>query len=288
MHAKILTRHLLADIPSASGIEAVGEDLWIIGDDSPHLFRLDTAFRVQDTFSLLDGETRRVIPKKEKPDFEALALLEIQSRKHLLILGSGSLPARETAVLFDLHTFTKTTHSLHPLYAALRKPAWIGDAELNIEAAVATDEKLFLFQRGNITGRNVMFEWALTDFTESLLQHKPLPVVPYFLTLPNLNGCGAGFSAACWKPYHRQVLFAASVENTPNAIDDGEVLGSFIGILKPDDFNTPPQTALLRTETGDVFKGKVEGIAHFTGNLAFAVTDSDGGDSELLTIEVTL
>ena len=46
LHLEILSRRILKDVPSASGIAKFQDDFFVIGDDSPFLFRLDKEFNV--------------------------------------------------------------------------------------------------------------------------------------------------------------------------------------------------------------------------------------------------
>lgn len=49
--------------------------------------------------------------------------------------------------------------------------------------------------------------------------------------LPKINGVEAGFSGATILKNEPKIIFTASVEDTPNAYDDGAILGSFIGMF---------------------------------------------------------
>src|SRR6185437_3138844 len=97
-----------------------------------------------------------------------------------------------------------------------------------------------------------------------------------------------------------KVFFSASVENTSNAFDDGEILGSYIGWMKEEDlYNNneidkvyKPKGIVLLEENGSPFKGKIESITILEKDvntyIALAVTDNDSPSSELLMLEIEL
>ncbi len=53
--------------------------------------------------------------------------------------------------------------------------------------------------------------------------------------LPQINHIEAGFSGAIYLENQNKILFTASYENTDNAYNDGEILGSIIGIININD-----------------------------------------------------
>jgi hypothetical protein len=113
--------------------------------------------------------------------------------------------------------------------------------------------------------------------------------------LPKLAGLSSRFSGAF--VYHNRLFFSASVENTDDAILDGEVLGSFVGwidldAVKPGSRPLEGNTALVLDEKGETFKGKVESLVildslRTQGFRALAITDNDNGQSELLELEIS-
>jgi hypothetical protein len=297
MHAKILAKKVLPDIPSASGIEYLNNQLYIIGDDSEHLFILNEAAELRDTIALFTAETvvDGRIPKKLKPDFEAMAHIAMHDREYLLILGSGSRrPERDTGYLIPLDNPARFRQfSLTEVYDPLRSmPEVVGGRKLNIEGAAATADTLFLLQRGNITGQNVVICYPLADFFRYLTQDRqpaPDPVITAY-RLDLVDGKQPGFSGVTVMPDQRALLVTASLEDTPNEIDDGKVLGSLVGLL-PLTNDAPVRPLFVPLMDGaEVFAGKVESIAvqSVSGSRirALAVTDSDGGESEILWLEI--
>ncbi len=293
MKIRILEKYPLNDIPSASGLEILGDYHYVLSDDSPFLFCIDEKgqskfrLRIKDSFEMRNGR----IPKKLKPDFESLSALQLQGQDHLLLLGSGSAPLRHFGLLFNTALFTQTPIELEPLYTHLQSHLQPGS--LNIEALAANETHLFFFQRGNVSGENIIFRCLLNDFMAYIQDIERIPTFDIFdFELPTFEGVQAGFSGAAWLPQRGYLLFAASLEDTQDAIADGEVLGSMIGLIDLDENAPRIKQELLTEADGSIYRGKVESVTYWREAsadtfLVKAVTDSDGGHSELLVLEVS-
>lgn len=303
MRATIIRQLDLPNLPSASGVEILGETVYIIGDDSPYLYRfgaaelqLGQAITLFDTAHFSSGR----IPKAIKPDLECLtALTDARTGETgLLAFGSGATSAREGGFWVPIGNkpaaVTVYPVGLGLLYARLREllPAGV---TLNLEAAAASATELLLFQRtvGAPAG-NFIYRLPLAA-TLDYLQHRQLqlpPVRAQHFSLPEIEGKPAGFSGAS---FHEGGLFVtASVEDTTDAVLDGAVLGSFVGVLNPDN----PTAALasfaqLQLPDGQPYRGKVESVA-VRRTLArgryelLLVTDDDQGGSTAVLVEVQL
>jgi hypothetical protein len=173
------------------------------------------------------------------------------------------------------------------LYDTLRANAEIvGAFKLNLEAAAVTADEILLFQRGNISNLNIASHFPLDSFMRYLDDPAipaPLPrVVAY--ALPELRSRRAGFSAAAtWRD---SIVIAASVEDTENEIDDGPILGSYVGLLESDRL-----VWISLVEHNDAIAPvKIEGIAVTSAEppvlYLAALTDDDEGNTELLAIEL--
>jgi hypothetical protein len=302
MHLAILSRHLLADIPSASGIEVVGDSTYVIGDNSPWLFKLNQDFQLVEQWQLTEAPAAggTVIPKQDKADFEAITTATWRGEKCLLIFGSGSLsPQRDTLTCIKLcQPAVAYRYTLSDFYQGLKQGAGIADNQLNIEAAAVCRGNLLLFNRGV----NFIASYALDALIDYLTTSKPVPSPKiYAIDLPAIDGIQAGFSGAAATPEDDYIVFTASVENTDNWIDDGAVLGSFVGLIPFSALVTEglvTETLVTKTrptcipvqENEMLLPIKIESVAvqaAAAGNLSLLlVTDSDGGHSELLTVHL--
>jgi hypothetical protein len=296
MTATIHSETALPGLPSASGVEIIGPVAYVIGDDTPFVYLLDAAtltllaqVRLFDTAEFDTGR----IPKSTKPDLEAMAALTWpDGRAGVLVLGSGSTPARETGWFVPVSGAAPLRLNLAPLYALLRPHLALG-AVLNLEAAATSTTELLLFQRtvGRADGA-LLFRLPLAAVLAFVLGTGGgrAPVVqPLAFQLPAIAGRPAGFSGATFVD---DLLFVtASVEDTADAVLDGAVLGSFIGVV-----NLEAQTAAfahLAWADGRAYRGKVEGLA-VRRALApgrwelLLVTDDDAGGSTAVVAEVAI
>ena len=229
MKISVSTSLKLNKIPSGSGIAKVGEHYYVVGDDSPYLFLLDKDFKTISKTLLIDTEydaAHRII-KAEKPDFEALELI---AANELIIFGSGSkIPHRDIFIHIILGNHPNLeTYDITAFYQNLKDLPIFSDSELNIEATAFYDHRLFLFNRN----KNLILAFQYADLLAYIKGEKAfsLPIIKHF-ALPRLNGIEAGFSGATSLKNQPKLLFTASVENTTNAYDDGEIMGRFIGMI---------------------------------------------------------
>jgi hypothetical protein len=294
MKAQIVDLQVLKNIPSASGIEVIGQTLWIIGDDSPYLFRLGEDCLIQEKYLLFkpDSPTDDRIPKKEKPDFEAITTWVFDSQNYLLLVGSGSKTARQSAYLLHLQDFSFQKYDLANLYAEFKN--FVGKAKLNIEALCASPTHLYFFQRGNISGKNAVFVIENYEFWKYLRTQKVPAFDTYYFDLPEIEGIKGGFSGACWLPEVNKIIFSVSFERTSDEINDGEILGSMLGIVGMKNFGKGKIKHLASIQNADNqwVKLKIESVAlkHYDSKTieVWAVTDTDGGESEILKIQLLL
>ena len=229
MQINVLDIIKLEKVPSGSGIAKYGDTYYVIGDDSPFLFSLNKEFEIISKTRLLDSANfpdERII-KAEKPDFETLEMID---ENELVVFGSGSKsPQRDIfiRVLFK-DSVVIEKYDISEFYNNLRNLPILQDSELNIEATAYRDNQIFLFnRRKNLI---IKFEYAgLLAYIRGEMAFPKPEIREYFL--PTINGIESGFSGATALKSEPKIIFTASVEDTDNAYDDGEILGSFIGMI---------------------------------------------------------
>lgn len=227
MQIRILNLQKLPDLPSGSGLVSTRDRYYAIGDDSPYLFTLSKSFKIIDKTLLIESSqsvTER-ITKGEKSDFESLEMI---GEKEMVVFGSGSkTPQRDVFVRILLQeNITVESYNITAFYDHLRAMPELQDSELNIEATAYHHGNLYLFNRKKNLILKFNYEKLLTFITGQT--RFPAPEVREF-KLPEINGIEAGFSGATAFKDSARIIFTASVENTLNAYDDGEILGSLIG-----------------------------------------------------------
>lgn len=218
-------------VRAASGLAFLGGKLAVIQDDAAFI-----ATVARDEIGAIAlprgaGGRRRfevgLGNKLEKLDLEACVAVGDE----LWAFGSGSAPVRERiAVIGD----ATRVHEAAPLYRRVREE--LGGA-INLEGAAAVGGELWLFHRGN-TGPGdrgaaiVRLECAALG--RWLHGTGPLPELAGSsrFDLGSIGGVRLGFTDAA--PAGGRVFYLAAAEASPNAIDDGRVIGSQLGVIDGD------------------------------------------------------
>ncbi|WP_324026354.1 hypothetical protein QSV08_02690 [Maribacter sp. BPC-D8] len=226
---EVANSQTIQNLPSGSGIVAIESGFYAIGDDSPFLYLINTEDEIISKTPIYATENvaNGRIVKEDKPDFESL---EVITENELIGFGSGSKsPKRD----IFLHIFLESeirvkTYNISDFYNNLRKLKVMENEDLNIEAVAFQKGQIYLFNRG----KNLIFNFVYKDFLAYIKDSIsfPKPIITEF-HLPKINGVESGFSGATILKEESKILFTSSVENTTNAYDDGEILGSFIGTI---------------------------------------------------------
>lgn len=286
---ELLSWQILKDVPSASGIVKFKDGFYVIGDDSPYLFHLDNNFKLLSKIEIYSSEKLQesIIPKFYKPDFEAMEMI---SETEILVFGSGSKsPERDVCVLVKIgKKTTYKTYDISSFFSYLRNLELMQTYELDIEGLAIKDDIWFLFNRG----LNIIFSFPLKDFTAycETGTNFPIPKTKLF-SLPEIEGQEAGFSGATSfheKPYF---VFTAAVEDAPNAYDDGDIMGSFLGVLKLENGEINDEILILQIPNPG-YPLKIESViidkivSNSQTDLVL-ITDNDGKASEILRVQMT-
>lgn len=229
MTVETLNHKTIEGVRSASGIVKSKDGFYVVGDDSPFLYNLNESFEtvskspIHSTNDFIGSR----IEKSKKPDFEALEMI---GEDEIIAFGSGSKsPERDVFKRISLKDIDSVkSYQISEFYDFLRTSEILKNEELNIEATAYRNGMLYLFNRG----KNVVFSLRYSEFISYIEGETSLPNLKMdSYTLPKINGLEAGFSGATVLKNHPYLIFTASVEDTPNAYDDGEIVGSFIGMI---------------------------------------------------------
>ncbi len=251
-------------IGSASGLLCKDQVIHLIGDNSGFLYEYRIDEKSLNHFALTDKPSAN-IPKLQKPDFEAIAIDD----QNIYVFGSGSTQSRNKMVTLDKTTkrITATT-DLTNLYLAMQSFAQIKPEDFNIEGVVCKDSTWYFFQRGNGSGaQNGVFTVDARDF------ELDFNMVYNALKLPKIKGVRASFTDAV--AVGDKLYFLATSENTQSTYDDGEILGSLIGVI---------DIEKMRVGKTKVISGqcKFEGLALYTESsqqIEFLLCEDNDTDS---------
>lgn len=256
--------HLLG-IGSASGIFYKDHTVFIVSDNGGYLYQYDTKSQQLDKTALISGDVLENIPKKIKPDFEAMA----ERDGKLYIFGSGSTPNRNRMIVFDRKTKAVSTQvDLSGLYAKMRELARISPEDFNVEGATHDRKNWYFFQRGNgASGRNGIF--TITGNFQT-----PTKITFTEIELPKINNVPVSFTDATVSG--GKIWFLGSAEDTKSTYEDGAVAGSIVGEIDI-------KTMKIVYSEQITSEHKFEGITFYKaakGSMSFLLCEDN--DSDLL------
>ena len=255
-----------APVRAASGVAPLGGGWLVAQDDAAHAawlrdgsverVRVVPSIEGYDLFSSAAGT------KHLKPDLEAACAVEHDGRPGVLLLGSGSTPARMRAALVTLEDQPQVVLAdLSPLYAQVARVLERDPDQLNLEGACRAGEVLRWFARGNLAAgvASASVEVDLGPLMGAVTGRSDpadVPVRrPLTYDLGQVQGVGLTVTDAVALADGR-VLLSAAAEDTPNAVDDGPVVASALALVDGDDLIS---TVPLPEVDGRV--AKVEGLA---------------------------
>lgn len=287
-------------VRAGSSLAWVGARLALIQDDANFLALVDPATAAVESLTLPAGKGgRRQFDdlrgnKKQKLDLEAC--VTVDDGATLLAFGSGSTERREKVLVvraIGAGVPEVELVELPALYRHLRETPGFAPARLNIEGAAQVGDRLRLFSRGNGKARvGVSPVNATCDLPlDALLRHladpgrvaPPAPVDVVQYELGDLDAVPLGFTDATVAG--SEVVYSAAAEASPDAVEDGTVTGSALGVV---DARGRARWAPLKNERGALFAGKVEGVVVAgAGKGFYVVIDADDPTvpSELCAVE---
>lgn len=281
-----LKKYKSIDYSSGSALEFHHNVIYLIGDDSNKILCLNNGLDITSQIKLFDFDGDR-IPKKDKPDFEACTILNNQ----LFIFGSGSkIPQRTLLYIFDIDTQQIAIKSLQSLYENMIATNDI--QELNIEGITTINNSFLFFNRANNKQQNKLI--ILDDFNPNDLANTALKFVP--IEIENFKGYQLGISGATYFPENDIMYLTASAEDTDNAYDDGEIVGSVLYIIHNassvflQDKIVLTNPIILEEIDVTLSKQKIESVCVLSYNEhstdLILVADNDNGKSELFIISI--
>ena len=280
-----------AHVRAASSLSAVGDALVIIQDDANFLGALRSADDRVGAVTLPAGrEGLRQFDdlrgnKRFKLDLESSVATTDGGEVTLYAFGSGSTAVREHVVIargWERGAITVEMIEAPALYGTLRAASGFAGSELNVEGAALRGDELWMFGRGNGAARGGLIPLNATcvlpwrSVLDSLMSRgavalpEPARIVRY--DLGALGGIPLGFTDAAAIP--NGFLYSAAAEDSADAVSDGPVHGSCLGVIDPDD---GVRWTPLTLRDGAPFGGKVEGIAWTAAepDRVLAVIDHD-------------
>ena len=218
---KLTHQFTINGIVAPSGLLYSQNVLFVISDSSNFLYQYDIAKKLLLKFPLIK-EAKENVSKDLKMDLECIT----QYGNQIIMLGSGSTPNRNQMFTLDLSSDALQSQDLTNLYQNLKSISSLSDDQLNIEGAIYAHQTMLLFQRGNSkNSQNGIF--IIPNNQEDGLRFIPIE-------LPTLDGVETTFTDAIL--VGDRIYFLACAENTESTYEDGEVLGTVLGIMNAPTF----------------------------------------------------
>ena len=280
---------ILDSVPSGSALAMSNQFLYIVSDDGTGVYKLDTInYAVQKiAIAGLSYEAYRQA-KSVKHDFEAASIVELGGKPYLMALGSGGTAYRDSMLLLNIfNNLDQRMISVRQFYKELQVLTNTDSLRWNIEGATLAGDELILLNRGN----NLLISCTLKEFISYLNGDASFPKTKFKkIQLPSIKGHEARLSGVC-TINEDMLLVCASVEDTPDWISDGPVLGSYFGIYSLKDEQLT-NAFLLTDEKGGPLLQKIESVEILektsAGDYIFlAVADNDDGRSTLFWLQLS-
>jgi hypothetical protein len=270
-------------------LPGVGWRLAVVQDDAAFVALVDVATGIVDVVELAARDGVRQFDatrgnKMDKLDLESVCVVAIDGAPALLAAGSGSARVREVFVLLRLTEIGVTVEELPAsgFFSALKAQPDFAGSELNVEGMVIIDDgrTLRLFNRGNGAPRgatqpiNATIDVELQPLLAHLRGEAALPPISNVRQFPlgAIGGARLTFTDATMSRHG--VLFTAAAEASKNVIDDGQVAGTRLGLIR---FDASHVLVPILDESDAPLLDKVEGIALDPNatDRAWLVVDND-------------
>lgn len=268
-------------VRAASAVAPFGDGWLIVQDDATHAaWRRPgsvTEVRVVDPVEGFEVFSSAAGTKHLKPDFEAACPLPVEGGPGVLLLGSGSTPARMRAsrVTLAAEGCTFAVAGLAPFYRQVAAALGLREDQLNLEGACRVGDRLRWFQRGNAAAGvpTASVDVDLAGLLAGAPAHKITITGVRRYDLGHVGGVALAVTDAVALADGR-ILVSAAAEDTPNAVDDGPNVGAAVALLDDD---AVLAVAALPAPSG--LAPKIEGLAvreqTADGVRLLAVVDAD-------------
>lgn len=259
LKARIVDSHVIPGLSAGSGLVWSWPYLVAVQDEAWAAVKIDPQSCA--TERVVFSGNGNPLPKALKPDFEAVFAADSGV---LYMMGSGSSARRRAVAVLNPSLGTSAVHDASGLFGALED--LLGTVP-NVEGAVLMGDVVRLFNRGAGERPSATVDVSLSELfgtsplVSGLLEHHLGRIGPVPLAFTDVTLMADG-----------RCLYLAAAEDTDDAVADGQVLGSVVGVLD----EVGGRWTHLMEPDGTPSLRKAEGIALEPGGRAgFLITDAD-------------
>lgn len=142
MKLKLLDYKELPELPVGSNLEFYNDHIYLVDEDASDMVVLNKKWQTHSRHRLLVEGDPKIAPKN-KSDFEATTIVEVNRIPRLLVLGFDIKDNHHKAILINLDDHTKEEFDISVFYNRLKETVGI----INIESAAIVLGKLILCNR---------------------------------------------------------------------------------------------------------------------------------------------
>lgn len=220
----------------ASALVAYKNYYYVVRDNSNSIYLFDSKLERIKEIEIFKGSLPNSSKerKEQKPDLEAATIVYGNERvpDKLILIPSGSKKNRMKGALLELQVSESndlTYVDFSKLYDFLASKV----GTVNIEGAIAREESILLFQRGNSRNSKNAIIYLKSDLNQQI-NHDIVFTEDHFekiiyLELGKVDGIPYTFTDAIL--FNQNILFLAAAEQTEDAYLDGEVSSICAGVL---------------------------------------------------------
>src|SRR4051812_27621493 len=212
----------LENYPSGSGIEFYDDNIYIIGDDSRDLLQMSKKWTKPRLINLFEADKKAL--KSVQSELEAMTVLSVDKKPHLLLIGSGATERKNKAALLNLKTNAVSWLDLSVFYNRIKAA---GITDLNIEGIAEVYDYLVLVNRGTAAKPTNHLIITKADFLKN--QDKASLQVVY-IDFENAAGDQKlGISGLRYSDKHEDLFITVSDETDPV---QNKPVKSYLGVIE--------------------------------------------------------
>jgi len=208
MKVELLDFKELDNYPSGSGIEFYDDKVFLVGETAGDLLVMNKKWKKPERIPLRAGQQPGTADQQAA--LEAMTLLTLDKKPHLLLIGSGATPARSKAILLNLKTIgTAEGTQVVDLSVFYDRVKSSGLTDLNMEAIALVYDYLVMVHRGNAANPDNYLIITKPGFWNDQ-QNAPLQTVKIDFGPKAVKGMG--ISGITYSDFHEDLFLTITTE----------------------------------------------------------------------------
>ncbi|GAC1449029.1 MAG: hypothetical protein NVSMB7_10960 [Chitinophagaceae bacterium] len=213
----------LENYPSGTGIEFYDDKIYIVGDNSRDLLVMNKKWNKPSLINLIDTAEKKT-SKSVRSELEAMTVLSVDKKPHLLIIGSCNTDKRNLALLLNLKSNAITWIDLIVFYDRIRASGITG---MSIEGIAEVYDYLVLANRGNSENPDNNLIITKPDFWKN---QEKTSLQNIIIDFENVTPAGKmGVSGLRYSDKHEDLFLTVSTEDEAG---NGNIGKSYLAVIE--------------------------------------------------------